>query len=81
MPLFLIFIIFNSHTGHAVHHTFIHHSPFAEASLLVSSSLLRLQQEEPPWDADRAENRTWATKQRTTNEATPHSKLRHTLAI
>jgi hypothetical protein len=42
---FLMFIIFNNHSHN---HTFIHPSSFAEACLLVSSSLLRSAREEPP---------------------------------
>ncbi len=37
---------------HTVQHKFIHPSPFAEACLLVSSSILRSAREEPPWDAE-----------------------------
>ncbi len=33
-------------------HTFIHPSPFAEACLLVSSSLIRSARGEPPWGAE-----------------------------
>ncbi len=41
-------VIFNT----LYNHTFIHPSPFAEACLLVSSSLLRSAKDEPPWDAE-----------------------------
>jgi hypothetical protein len=50
MPLFFIYIFFNSFIQY--NHTFIHPSPFAEARLLVSSSLLHSAREEPPWGAE-----------------------------
>jgi hypothetical protein len=76
MPLFLIFIIFNSHTGHAVHHTLIHHSPFAEACLLLPHSLLRSVRGTSM--GCRAENRTGPALQQADALST---MLRHTLAI
>ncbi len=51
MPLFLLFIIFEqSFTQY--NDTCIHPSPFAEARLLVSSSLLCSAREEPLWGAE-----------------------------
>jgi hypothetical protein len=49
--MFLICIIFNNHS-HSYNYTFIYPSPFAEACLLVSSSLLSSAREEPTSGAE-----------------------------
>jgi hypothetical protein len=49
MLLFLKFIIFNNQSHSTIIHLFL---LFAEAGLIISSSLLRSAREEPPWGAE-----------------------------